>query len=93
MTFVAADNDIGLGWAIAVLWVLVLKWGWLAGLVFMAPVFFWRRLKNPRVALVLGGSIFAGMLLLATSVGLQLGVWFLKRDRMAPPVTERQASS
>jgi hypothetical protein len=93
MTFFAADADIGLGWVLAVFWVLVLKWGWLVGLGLMVPVFYLRRLQNPRVAVVLVGLILTGMLLLASSVGLQLGVWLLKRDRMAPPVSERRASS
>jgi hypothetical protein len=87
MTLIAAEN-VGLGWALAALLILIMKWGWLAGLCLIAAVIPLCGMKNPWIALVLVGSIFVGMLLLATSGALRLGVWLRDRDRAPAPVTE-----
>ncbi len=88
MILIAAESSLGLGWAFAALLVLIMKWGWLAGLGLIAGAYLLRGMKNPVIAFFLIGSVIVGMLLLATSAALQLGFWFRERNRIPAPATE-----
>jgi hypothetical protein len=75
MLFITLASGQGTGWGIAVLLVLVAKWGWLAGLASLAALIPLRSTRNPWVAFLLVGVLIIGMILFAVSIVLL--VWIL----------------
>lgn len=75
LTYLAAESNSALAWLFLVIWVLVIKWGWLAGSVCLAAIFPLRGAKNPWLALLLFCALFGGMLLLVVSVAWRLYFW------------------
>ncbi len=88
LQFLAAEPGLAAGWTMAALLELVWQWGWLAGLVLLAAIFPLRRVRNPLVGFVLACMMIIGLLLMAASVALRVGLWARGRNAGAAPSTE-----